>query len=458
MCQVGPRDLGALCFSSFTNLPPPLPYPTYPTLSSLLTVLQSMASPRTRRVLAESQAINGGNVCFECSAGNPHWASVTYGVWLCEECADQHRALGEGISIVRCSAENLAEHDLQRMLAGGNDNFREFLKLNVCDPSWTIQDKYHSFQAAAYRDKLSEKVSKWEGSMETSSLKSWTPTQPKLPFPTFSSSRETKLLRSNSATALEDLMPAGNDNCSSAFKLSLCGPQTTNLHFLHRSHGHGGQGKQYIGFGSSDAVEKEEEEEEELRNNTVSSLHSGWSSLATGASKFAAAAKEGAAKLGSQASLKLWKSKPQQAQGAGMKPWKDVTSLFSHKRSGREKLPKNNSPLLEQVGPVTSSDGDGGIGFDGWAKYEPLEQKDVLDPGSTSCDRNNSELGLARRVRASSDGWKPLESGSPPKEAVDQAWEAETWLAGLADNSKSKGSGWKKIGKTDETWDWNPIY
>uniref|UniRef100_A0A8C4Q926 Arf-GAP domain-containing protein n=1 Tax=Eptatretus burgeri TaxID=7764 RepID=A0A8C4Q926_EPTBU len=115
-----------------------------------------MASPHTRRVLAESQAINGSNVCFECRAENPHWASVTYGVWLCEECADQHRSLGEGIREVTllCLLDPPSEHELQRMLAGGNDNFWEFLNLNVCDPSWTIQDKYHSFQAAAYRDRV----------------------------------------------------------------------------------------------------------------------------------------------------------------------------------------------------------------------------------------------------------------------------------------------------------------
>ncbi|KAK4126548.1 ArfGap-domain-containing protein [Parathielavia appendiculata] len=122
--------------------------------------------PETRSKLVGIQAEGKNNLCCDCGAPSPQWASPKFGVFICLSCAGVHRGLGVHISFVRSiSMDAFKAAEIERMRLGGNENWRRFFEehedTKMRGLSWddaTIAERYGGEVGEEWKERLSAKV------------------------------------------------------------------------------------------------------------------------------------------------------------------------------------------------------------------------------------------------------------------------------------------------------------
>lgn len=103
----------------------------------------------------------GNKHCVDCGNPNPQWASVSFAIFICLQCAGIHRGFGVHISFVRSVSMDTWQYDqIKRMQLGGNRLFKEFLRSYTpaneggYTNGMSSYDLYHCWAATQYREKL----------------------------------------------------------------------------------------------------------------------------------------------------------------------------------------------------------------------------------------------------------------------------------------------------------------
>lgn len=130
---------------------------------------QTLAKKTLQELIKREDLKN--KTCIDCGNPNPQWASLSFAVFLCLQCAGTHRGFGVHISFVRSvSMDTWQDEQIRRMKLGGNAPFREFMQSYPAEGGYkdgmSSYETYHCWAATQYREKLDAELAgrPWEPS------------------------------------------------------------------------------------------------------------------------------------------------------------------------------------------------------------------------------------------------------------------------------------------------------
>ena len=89
--------------------------------------------------------------CVDCGKSPATWASLSFGIIICIECAGYHRSLGVHITQVRSiTMDDWSDLQVCYIINGGNKLFRTYLQLNLPNAQ-NMLEKYSQNITLYYR-------------------------------------------------------------------------------------------------------------------------------------------------------------------------------------------------------------------------------------------------------------------------------------------------------------------
>jgi ADP-ribosylation factor GTPase-activating protein 2/3 len=107
--------------------------------------------------------VEENNYCFDCGISiliigkkPAHWASINNSIYLCLNCASNHRSFGVNISYIRSiTIDTWNENQLRFMAAGGNQRLAELLDNYAISRSYAKDILYNSILLDYHRKVVS---------------------------------------------------------------------------------------------------------------------------------------------------------------------------------------------------------------------------------------------------------------------------------------------------------------
>ncbi|KAF8065075.1 hypothetical protein FPV67DRAFT_168049 [Lyophyllum atratum] len=88
-----------------------------------MSVLNKITVERNQKTLLELVAKPGNDICADCKARNPRWASHSLGIFICVNCASIHRKIGTHVTKVKSLTMDMwSKEQVENMRSMGNAN------------------------------------------------------------------------------------------------------------------------------------------------------------------------------------------------------------------------------------------------------------------------------------------------------------------------------------------------